>query len=463
MLSNRKRILVVDDEDSVRCLLREIFRKEGYQVDLAENGLEALNLVERSQYDLAIIDIRMPVMDGLELFHVFLEKHPEIIVIIITAFASVDTAVEAMKLGAYNYISKPFNIAEIKLNVKRALESKDLAEEVKELRQEIQKRYSINNIIGHSGKMQEIYKTVGRVANCNVTVLIQGESGTGKELIAKAIHYNSRRKEAPLVKVNCAALPEGLLESELFGHEKGAFTGALEKKKGKFEQADKGTLFLDEIGDMSPSLQVKLLRVIQEKEFERVGGLETIKVDVRIIAATNRHLEELVKSEKFREDLYYRLNVVSIIIPPLRERKEDIPSLVEFFLNKYNEEMGKEFKYVSVEAMNRLINYNWPGNVRELENAIERAVVMGNGSVLLPEHLPVNIHSYSIPEADPLGFEVEDKPLREILREVEKAVIKKSLDKNGWNKARTAAKLGLSRKALLYKIEEYGLQKTLTV
>lgn len=453
----KKRILVVDDEDSVRRLLQELLKKEGYQVKTAENGLEALELVDKFHFDLIIIDIRMPVMDGLELFRILREKDPEIIVIIMTAYTGVDTAVEAMKMGAYNYISKPFNISEIKLNVRRALEIKNLVEEVKDLRQEIKVRYSLNNIIGNSGKMQEVYKLIGRVADSNATVLIQGESGTGKELVARALHYNSSRQKAPLVTVNCAALPEGLLESELFGHEKGAFTGAFEKKKGKFEHANKGTIFLDEISEISPNLQVKLLRVIQEKEFERVGGLETIKVDVRIIAATNRNLEEMIHEGSFRDDLYYRLNVVSIIIPPLRERKEDIPFLVEYFLNKYNQENGKEFKYVSSEALQLLDAYEWPGNVRELENAIERAVVMGNGEILLPEHLPLNIQATSL-EEDKLKVHYEDKPLREILREVEKKVLKKALEQNQWNKARTAVKLQISRSALLYKIEEYGLE-----
>lgn len=455
MREKSKRILVVDDEENVRRLLFEILRKEGYTVNTAGSGQEALEMADRFHYDLVLMDIRMPGMDGIEAFSLLREKYPDIIVIMITAFVGVDSAVEAMKLGAYNYISKPFNISEIKLNVKRALEIKDLTAEVKELRQEIQERFSVNNIIGSSGKMQEVYKIIGKVANSNATVLIWGESGTGKELVAKAIHYNSQRKNAPLVKVNCAALPEGLLESELFGHEKGAFTGAVERKKGKFEYANKGTIFLDEISEMSPNLQVKLLRVIQEKEFERVGGLESIRVDVRIIAATNRNLEDLIKSGQFREDLYYRLNVVPIYIPSLRDRKGDIPLLVEYFLNKYNQEMGKDIKYISVEAMRLLSAYDWPGNVRELENVIERAVVMGGGTLLLPEHLPISLQSFRTEEKD--AFDFEDKPLREILREVEKKVIKKTLDQNGWNKAQTAKKLQMSRKALLYKIDEYKL------
>jgi len=463
LTQKKKRILIVDDEESVRRLLLEVLKKEGYKVSVAENGYLALELIKQTHFDLAVIDIRMPVMDGMELFQALRVQCPEMVVIIMTAFASVDTAVEAMKTGAYNYISKPFNISEIKLSIRRALEIKDLVEEVKELRLEIQNRFSINNIIGQSGKMQEVYKIIGRVADSPVTVLIRGESGTGKELVAKAIHYNSQRKMAPLVKVNCAALPEGLLESELFGYEKGAFTGALDRKKGKFEYADGGTIFLDEIGEMSPALQVKLLRVIQEREFERVGGLETIPTNVRIIAATNQNLEEMMKSGEFREDLYYRLNVVPIIIPPLRDRKEDISCLVEYFLNKYNQELGKEFKYISVEVMHYLSNYSWPGNVRELENVVERALVMGGGEIFLPEHLPINIQSFMRPDEEVLNLGFSDKPLREILREVEKKAISTVLERNGWNKARTAAKLQISRTALIYKIEEYGLEETSNV
>ncbi|MDH7479946.1 MAG: sigma-54 dependent transcriptional regulator, partial [Syntrophomonadaceae bacterium] len=350
-MHREKKILVVDDEESVRRLLQTVLKKEGYKTETAENGEAALRMIERQHYDMAIIDVRMPVMGGMELFQVLREKHPEITVIVITAFAGVDTAVEAMRLGAYNYISKPFNLSEIRVNVKRALEIKDLMEEVKELRREVQNKYVLNNMIGNSAKIQEVYKTIGRVADSDATVLITGESGTGKELVAKAIHYNSQRRKSPMVNVNCSALPEGLLESELFGHERGSFTGAVGRKKGKFEIANGGTIFLDEISEMSPALQVKLLRVIQEKEFERVGGLETIRTDVRIIAASNRNLEEMIKAGAFREDLYYRLNVVPIHIPPLRERREDIPLLVEFFLTKFNKKTGKEFKFASAEAM----------------------------------------------------------------------------------------------------------------
>ena len=333
----------------------------------------------------------------------------------------------------------------------------ELTHEVEALRQEIQNRFSINNIIGKSGKMQEIYKTIGKVADTNATVLIQGESGTGKELVAKAIHYNSRRKKHPLVKVNCAALPESLLESEIFGYEKGAFTGATDMKMGKFEFAHGGTLFLDEISEMSPALQVKLLRVIQEKEFERIGGLKTIKVDVRIIAASNRNLQELIKTSDFRKDIYYRLNVVPLYIPSLNERKEDIPLLAEYFINKYNQEMKTDVKHVSPETMSMIMAYHWPGNVRELENVIERAMVMGSGSLLLPENLPMGLQSYAVKADECINY--SDKPLREILQTVEKRVIKIALDRNDWNKSRTARQLQMSRQALTYKIEVYDLKR----
>lgn len=462
MAEKNKQILIVDDEENVRRLLLKVLSKEGYQVETAGNGQEALEKLNETRFDLVIMDIRMPIMDGMEAFHIIREKHPEVIVIMMTAFTSVDTAINAMKLGAYNYISKPFNISEVKLNINRALETRKLAEEVDELRQEIHGQFSINNIIGKSDRMQEVYKTIGMVAETDATVLISGESGTGKELVAKAIHYNSQRKKEPLVNVNCSALPEGMLESELFGHEKGAFTGAIEKKNGKFEFADGGTILLDEISEMSPKLQAKLLRVIQEKEFERVGGLKTIGVNVRIIAATNRNLEELIEAGNFREDLYYRLNVVPIHIPPLSDRKEDIPLLAEHFLYRCNEEMGRKFKYVSTDAMRLLNDYSWPGNVRELKNAIERAAVLGRDKILLPEHLPMKIQTFSTEKKmDVLNF--EDKSLREIVQEVEKKAIKKALEQNGWNKTRTAKKLQMSRKALWYKIEEYKLKETSSV
>ncbi|MDY6793560.1 MAG: sigma-54 dependent transcriptional regulator [Thermodesulfobacteriota bacterium] len=454
---HNKRILVVDDEENVRKLLFEVLTKERYNVNVAESAQKALDMLVELPIDLVLMDIRMPGMDGIEAFHIIRENYPKVTVIMMTAFVSIDTAVEAMKMGAYNYISKPFDISEIKVTVKRALEIQKLTEEVRDLRHEIQNEFSISNIIGKSDKMKEVYKIIGRVADSYSNVLIHGESGTGKELIARAIHYNSQRKNNKFVKVNCGALPENLLESEIFGYEKGAFTGAGEMKTGKFEYASGGSVFLDEISEMSPNLQVKLLRIIQEKEFERLGGLDPIKSDVRIIAATNRNLKKLVKLGDFRKDMFYRLSVVSIYLPPLRERKEDIPLLTEYFLNKYNKEMNKRFNHISQKAMRLLMAYDWPGNVRELENAIERAMVLGSGAILLPENLLLDSTSFSGQEVEILYF--EDKSLRQILQEVEKKVLNKVLKRNGWNKARTARKMKMSRQALLYKIEKYNIEK----
>lgn len=453
---NQKKILVVDDEKHVQRLLLEILKKEGYKVQTVGDGKQAIEKMEQTIFDLVLMDIRMPVMNGIEAFKILSGKYPDIPFIMMTAFASVDTAIETMKLGAFNYISKPFNNAEVRLNVKRALAIRNMTDELQELRQKVQSHFSINSIIGKSAKMQEMYKMIGKVASTNAIVLIQGESGTGKELVAKAIHYNSDRKERPLVDVNCAALPSGLLESELFGHEKGSFTGAASQKKGKFEYAHEGTIFLDEICEMELNLQAKLLRVIQEKEFQRVGGLETYKTDVRIIAATNRKMDELVKSGEFREDLYYRLNVVQVSIPPLRERKDDLPLLVDYFLNKFNKKTGKSFQCFSTEAMKLINAYNWTGNVRELENAVERAVVMGSGKIIMPEDLPMNLQTGS--ENSKASISFENRPLKEILREVERKVIGKTLEETGWNKMQTAKKLQMSRKAVLYKIEKYNLR-----
>lgn len=451
----QKKILVVDDEQNVQRLLLEVLKKEGYTVQTAGNGEQAIRKMEQTLFDLVLMDIQMPVLNGMDAFKIIIEKYPEIPVIMMTAFASVDTAIEAMKLGAFNYISKPFNNSAIRVNVKRSLAIRHMTNELQELRQNAQTQFSIHRMIGHSAKMQEMYKTIGKVSSTNTTVLIQGESGTGKELVAKAIHYNSDRKDRPLVDVNCAALPGELLESEMFGHEKGSFTGASSQKKGKFEFAHKGTIFLDEIGEMELKLQAKLLRVIQEKEFQRVGGLETHKTDVRIIAASNCPMEELVKKGLFREDLYYRLNVVQVFIPPLRERKDDLPLLVDYFLHKFNQKAGKSFKCFSAEAMTLLNGYQWSGNVRELENAVERAVVMGSGDIIMPEDLPQNLRIAS--ENTGTIVSLDDRPLKEILMEVERKVIHKKLTETGWNKVRTAKKLEMSRKALLYKIKKYEL------
>lgn len=385
------RILIVDDEDSVCQMLRDVLEDEGYRVEIALDGHEALRKMKSLDVDAVLLDIRMPGLDGMQVLKLAQEAGITVPVVLITAYGTTETAIQAMKLGAFDYVLKPFNIEELLMTIKKAVEMERLASELAALRQELSDQVPPEEMIGRSPVMQEVYKSIGKVADSNVTVLILGESGTGKELVARAIHRNSRRHQGPFVKINCAAIPENLLESELFGYEKGAFTGALTRKLGKFELAHRGTIFLDEISEIKPATQAKLLRVLQEKEFERVGGTDTIKVDVRILAATNKNLEEMVREGLFREDLYFRLNVVSIVLPPLRERREDIPLLVDHFLKKYASELQKEIKGFSPEALKLLKEYDWPGNVRELRNVCERAVVMAAGPVILPEDLPFSL------------------------------------------------------------------------
>ncbi|MGB9588237.1 MAG: sigma-54-dependent transcriptional regulator [Armatimonadota bacterium] len=389
--NNNKTLLIVDDEPNIRRVLTAVFEKAGYRVLTAENGRKALDVVSSEpDVNVMICDLIMPDLNGVEVLKSAKEINPQLSVVMITAHGTIKTAVDAMKLGAFDYITKPFDMDEIKLVVKNAAERSELLEENIHLKQELKSRYSFEGIIGSSSKMQEVFKIVERVANSNATVLIRGESGTGKELIARAIHYNSPRAAKPFIAVSCAALPETLLESELFGYEKGAFTGAVGQKAGRFELAHQGTLFLDEVPEISPPVQVKLLRVLQEREFERVGGTRTIKVDVRLIAATNRDLEQLVAEGHFRPDLYYRLQVIQVFLPPLRERTEDIPLLVQHFIEKYNKENGKCVKGVTDETMDMLMKYRWPGNVRELENIIERGVVLAdaNEDLITPDLLP---------------------------------------------------------------------------
>jgi len=398
----------------------------------------------------------MPQMDGLAAFKAIREENKEVLVVLMTAFAAVETAVEAVKLGAYDYIIKPFNIDEVKLLIKRAMQVQTLTEEVKVLREELHSNYRLDKLLTNSPKMQELYRIIGKVASTNATVLITGESGTGKELIANTIHYNSSRSHGPFIKINCGALPESLLESELFGHEKGSFTGAAARKLGRFELANKGTIFLDEVGEVSPALQVKLLRVLQEREFERVGGTEPVKTDIRIIAATNRNLEEMVAKGTFREDLYYRLNVVFIHVPPLRERREDIHLLADYFLHKYAQENNKTMSMFDMETCSLLADYHWPGNVRELANVVERAVIMSTGCVIFPEDLPAALSRHQILAME-ASSDYAGQPLKEIIKQVERNVIKQALANNNGNKVKTAKDLGMSRRSLLYKIEEYEL------
>jgi two-component system response regulator AtoC len=445
------RILVVDDDEITCNLLEEVLSKEGYAVQKALNGRQAIDQGEKQTYDVVLTDIKMIGVDGMEVLRAYRLKSPETIIIMMTAFGSIETAIRAIKEGAYDYVSKPFKLDEIKLTIQRALGQKRLLEENIHYRQELITKYKLENIVGRSTQMLQVYKTIARVAESRSTVLLMGESGTGKELIARAIHFNSPRGPRPFVAVDCSSLAETLLESELFGHVRGAFTGAITAKKGLFEEADSGTCFLDEIGDISPAMQAKLLRVLQEHEIKRVGGTETIKIDVRIVAATNKNLEELVAEKKFREDLFYRLNVVSIHLPSLRERPDDIPLLADHFLRKFAAQNNKPASRISPEAMDVLIRYRWPGNVRELENVIERTATLSSTNLMLPEDLPRRL------QLEPAQMDLKSLPSRISLSELEKLYIQKVLEETGGNKKRAADILGIDRRTLYRMATRLGL------
>jgi len=447
-----KKILVVDDDSLLRDFLSETLNRSGYQVNLASTGEEALENIRKEDYDIILSDVRMPNMDGMELLKTTRNFLPDAKVVMMTAYGTVQNAVEAMKLGAYDYVMKPFSIDEIELVLKRALEHKQLLLENKLLRSEVIGKYRFDNIVGKSPQMQKIFELVETVADTKATVLITGESGTGKELIAKAIHYNSPRREGPFIRINCAALPEGLVESELFGHEKGSFTGAIRQSRGRFELADRGVLLLDEISEISLHLQGKLLRVLQEREFERVGSGIPIQVDVRIIATSNRDLNRLIEQGKFREDLFYRLNVVPIHIPPLRERKEDIPALAQHFLKKYNLENNRQIKGISQKVYEMFLEYFWPGNVRELENYIERAVVTAKGKILTPRDFPKELALGRI------NLPSEEIEVGSTIYEAERKLILKTLKAQGGNRTKAAEILGISTRTLRNKLHEYGLK-----
>jgi DNA-binding NtrC family response regulator len=457
------KLLVVDDESKMRRVLQLFFEDSGYSVAQAENGEEALQTLDSVRPDLVICDMRMPRMNGMELLQRVKQKSPDLPVIIMTAYGEVKTAVEAMKLGAENYVTKPLDMEELRILVSRAMERSSLIKENLQLRAELDSRFDISNFVGQSEKMQQVFKLIDQVAQTNTTVLVTGESGTGKELVARAIHSKSNRRQRAFVIVNCAALSEHLLESELFGHVKGAFTGAHSDRQGRFELADGGTLFLDELALMSIPLQGKLLRVLQEKEFEPVGGTHTIKVDVRIIGATNKNLERLLEEKIFREDLYYRLNVVEINLPPLRERKEDIPLLVAHCIGNLNRELGKTIKNVSDEALKLLMEYDWPGNVRELENLIERAMVLGKEDILETENFPPQIkrrqEQIDLPRHLLGQFRLPESgiSLIDTVEEMEKRLIQEALERTGGNKTKAAELLGVTRKIMRYKAEKYGL------
>ena len=447
------RIVVVDDEPLQRELIGGFLKKQGHEVFLAGSGSEAVTRVRGTRVDLVLSDFKMPGMSGLEVLQAIKAVNPEIPFILMTAYGTVETAVLAMKEGATDYLTKPLDLDELLLRIARASEQVRLRSTVRDLQAHLVERHRLEGIIGESGRMQEVLALVERVAPSDATVLIRGESGTGKELIARAMHFNSRRAAGPLVTLNCAALPEQLLESELFGHEKGAFTGAVALRKGRFEHADGGSIFLDEIGDLSPALQVKLLRVLQERQFERLGSTKTLSVNVRILAATHRDLEQAMREGTFRDDLYYRLNVVTIQIPPLRERREDIPPLLDHFLRKFAEKNRRDVAGLTAAARDALLKYDYPGNVRELENIVERAVLLCRGRVIDLEDLPVALRP-----GDRRPEEPESRALPDILASIERQAIRAALDRHHGVQTQAAAELGISERVLRYKMKKYGLE-----
>ena len=445
-------ILIVDDERNTREGLARALRRH-YDIHLAESGMAALNLLDTHPVDAVLTDLRMPGMDGLTLVRRVLARDPQPVCILLTAYGNVETAVEAMKNGAYDFLTKPVNLDRLEVVLKRALESRTLAATNLNLRQQLDEKYGMEQIIGDSRPMQAVFDTIRQVAPSRATVLIQGESGTGKELVAHALHNLSPRKKNPFVAVHCAALSDNLLESELFGHERGAFTGATEARKGRFELADGGSLFLDEIGEIQPSTQVKLLRVMEERAFERVGGMETLDVDVRLIAATNRDLRAMVEEEKFREDLYFRLNVVQITLPPLRERREDIPLLLNSFLQTFREENARNLDGFTPDALEALTQYRWPGNIRELRNLVERMVVLSRGEKITLRDVPREVREGGNggKTAGPLAGAVS-------MEQAEKRMIEQALNDNDGNRTLAAKQLGISRRTLHRKLNEFGLR-----
>jgi two-component system, NtrC family, response regulator AtoC len=493
LADSARTVLVVDDEADIRGLLTDILKDAGYKVREAKTGAEAIEAVDKQMPDLVMMDVKLPDQDGLAVLRQLKRAHQDLEVIVMTAYGGSSSAIKAMEHGAYDYVTKPFEMDDLLATLKRVFEHADMSNEVSALRLELGKSAADRErIVGSSRPMLEVYKLIGKVAGSDATVLITGESGTGKELVAEALHRASKRNPHPLVKVSCAALPETLLETELFGHEKGSFTGAMTMRKGRFETANKGTIFLDEIGEMTLATQTKLLRILQEREFERIGSNVPIKIDIRVITATNRDLAAEVDKSRFREDLYYRLNVIHIHMPPLRDRKEDIPLLVEHFLVKYRYEPGAIPTTITEEALTRLVDYDWPGNVRELENAIERAVVLSRGNPITVEHLPFDGRRES--EVTPKGLaarrtrldadtaKLDDRrqsleddeaaavadgngaaskggTLKERVDDLEKQLIKDALERAGGNRTKAAEDLGIYRRLLYAKIKEYGLEE----
>ena len=455
MSAQRINLLIVEDEKSQRELLEGFLLRQGFSVFSVDGGGKALAEVRRVNFDLVLLDYKMPGMDGLQTLREMKKISPELAVVMMTAYGTIETAVQAMKEGAADYLTKPIDLDELLLLIEKVLEKILLQRENSELKEKLRERYRFDQIVYGSGTMEEVMNLTGRVAKSETTVLIRGESGTGKELIANAIHYGSSRADRPFIKVNCTALPENLLESELFGHERGAFTGAIQRRIGRFEQAHTGSIFLDEIGDLSSSLQMKLLRFLQEKEFERVGSNQTIKADVRVIAATSRDLEEGIRRGTFREDLYYRLNVIAIFIPPLRERKGDIPPLVDHFLQKYSEKNRRAIPKISKEARDLLLHYAYPGNVRELENVIERSLVISRADIITTRDLPFQVRE-GVQEAK-IGPESKEVSLNARLSGMERDLIVKALDEYGGVQTKAARSLGISERVLRYKMKKYRL------
>lgn len=456
----KPKILVVDDDASIREFLDIMLKRENFEVKTADNGQKALKIMEKEQFDILITDLQMPKMSGLELLKITKESSPATTVLVITAFGSTESAVDAMKLGAFDYISKPFKIDEIKNRLKNALKSKSLTVENRIMRKELERKYSFENIIGTSEAMERLFEMIERVSETKSNVLITGESGTGKELVAKAIHFNGPLKDKPFVTANCGAIPENLLESEMFGHKKGSFTGAIADKEGLFKVADGGSIFLDEIGELPLQLQVKLLRVIQEGTFKPVGSTDDIKVNVRLISATNKDLAKEVKEKKFREDLFYRMNVIHIYTPSLAERKGDIQILAEYFLQKYNKELSRNVQKISKETMDIFMKYGWPGNVRELENVIERAVALERGNAILPESLPGQIRDGRERLSSLINLEVTDRGINmeDIVGRLEKDLLKQALTLTSGVKKRAAKLLGISFRSMRYRLEKHGLE-----
>ena len=458
--ASEPRILVVDDETSMREMLRIVLRRDGYQVIVAQSGTEAIELLQRQPVDLLLSDIRMPDKSGVDVLRAAKAVNPDIVAFMMTAYASTDTAVEAMRLGAVDYFTKPFNMDELRLKVRRHLESHKLREENVLLKKALGTAYEFSNIIGQSPAMLEVFKMVETIAKTNSTVLITGESGTGKDLIARAIHFNSLRRDQPFVALNCGAIPETLLESELFGHMKGAFTGADANKKGLIEVSERGTIFLDEIGEMNATMQVKLLRVLQDRRFRRLGGTEEVQADIRVIAATNQDLQKRVAEGKFREDLFYRINVLPVHLPPLRERREDIPPIAEHFLARFAEQMKKPVRSISGEAMDLLQAFAWPGNVRELENVMERAVALEQTPSVLPETLPEHVRRGVAPASGPVPAELPEEgiDLEAHVEEIYRDHMVQALKRAGGVQVKAAEMLGMSFRSFRYYAKKLNIR-----